>query len=140
MEVADIVGQAGKDLLDRAQNAFGHVMYQGQRRAKTVVELAQEGDNPVGFFAGQLDVAQDDFHDGVDAGHEQGAFVFIGGIQVQDVATLEGHRLFESRGALAVGQGQKSNEPAAQFGHRAGAQVNMLAVQLGNDLPHGLGV
>ena len=35
MEVTDKVGQAGKDLLDGGQNAFGHIMDQGQRRAES---------------------------------------------------------------------------------------------------------
>lgn len=140
MEVTDEVRQAGKDLLDGGQNAFGHIMDQGQRGAERVVDLAQERDNPVGLFAGQLDVAQDDFHDGIYPGHQQWALVFISGIQVQDVAAPEGHRLLEPGGALAVGQGQKGNEPAAQFAHGAGAQMNMLAVQLAHNLADGLGV
>ncbi|MEK7677451.1 MAG: hypothetical protein AAB676_16615 [Verrucomicrobiota bacterium] len=121
MEVTDIVGQAGEHLLDGAQNAFGQLMHQGQGRAETLVELAQEGDDPVRFFAGQFDVAQDDFHDRIDAGHQQGTFIFIGGIQVQDVASLQDHRLFESGGALSMRQGQKGDEAAAQLGHGAGA-------------------
>ena len=61
----------------------------------------------------------------VDPGHEQGAFILIGGIQVENVAALEGDGLAEPLMAAAVGQRQKHNEAAPQVGHGAGAQADL---------------
>ena len=90
-------------------------------RAETLLDVAQEGHQALGLLAGQFNVAQDNFHDRVDAGHEQRALLFVSGIQVEDVATLKGDGLAEPTGRAAVGQGQKHNKSTPQIGDGGGA-------------------
>ena len=86
----------------------------------------QEGHDAIGFFTGQFDVAQHDFHDRIDTGHQQGTLVFVSGIQMQNITALQGHRLLELGCALPMSQGQEGDEAPAQFAHGAGTQMDML--------------
>ena len=95
---------------------------------------------PSAFSLGSLMLAQNDVQDRVDPGHEHGALILIGAIQVKNVAALEGDGLSEPLGAAAVSQRQEHNETAPQVGHGAGAQVDMALGQQRDDLADGLGL
>jgi hypothetical protein len=101
----------------------------------------KEGHDALGLLAGQFDVAQNDVQDRVDPGHEHGALILVGAIQVKNVATLEGDGLSEPLvGAAAVSQRQEHNETAPQVGHGAGAPVDLALGQQRDDLADGLGL
>jgi hypothetical protein len=87
---------------------------------KLCCELTQERDNALGLLAGQFDIAQDDFHDGVNPGHKHGALIFIGGIEVKDVTALEHHGLLQPASTATVRQGQERYKAAPQIRHGAG--------------------
>ncbi len=61
MEVADEIAYAWKDLCNGLEDTGTHIMNAGGRGSIIALKLAQEGNNVLGVFTGQLHVGEYDF-------------------------------------------------------------------------------
>jgi len=105
----------------------------GDGRAEQLLDVLEERDDLFGFFGGEFDVSQHDFHDGIQPRHQHRAFTLTGSVQVKHIAAFERHGLLDASGALMVRQGQRRDKLSAQDIDFALAYAHVVCGQFRND-------
>lgn len=136
MKMANKIRNRGEDRGHGFEDAWSHVMNQRQRDAEVGLDVLQKGNDFGLLFRGQLEISQDDFGKGIQTAHEQrAAGPAGGGIQVEDISTLQAHAGLDSGGALLMRKRQISNESSPQKRDLTATDFNVTIRQFLDHFP-----